>query len=347
MGVENLGEGRGFTAQGLTHDGVAGFSYTPGTSGVYGENLAGGAGTSGQSSGDTEGGANVGVNGWISAEEPVANATAVRAANHGGNGNGYGLWASHAGSGTAAYAETPAGRGVYGLHSNATGTQPGVQGQTNSATNLAPGVLGVSSAGTLGVGVLGSAASGVGVLGVGSNIGLIGFHPTGGLAGYFSGHLAVTGTLTKGAGAFRIDHPLDPERKYLQHSFVESPDMKNVYDGVVRTDRRGFATVRLPAYFQALNRYFRYQLTLVGRAAWGAQAVVWEKIRGNRFVIRSKPRVEVSWQVTGIRKDRYANANRIQPELAKPSAERGTYLAPELYGKPRSQASFRLPEIND
>ena len=30
------------------------------------------------------------------------------------------------------------------------------------------------------------------------------------------------------AGAFKIDHPLDPENKWLSHSFVESPDMMNV-----------------------------------------------------------------------------------------------------------------------
>ena len=66
-------------------------------------------------------------------------------------------------------------------------------------------------------------------------------------AGYFSGNVLVTGTLTKSSGSFRIDNPLDPANRYLQHSFVESPDMKNIYDGVVRTDGRGYATVRLPA----------------------------------------------------------------------------------------------------
>src|SRR5262249_36497266 len=35
--------------------------------------------------------------------------------------------------------------------------------------------------------------------------------------------LSVGGTLRKAAGAFRIDHPLDPANKYLSHSFVESP----------------------------------------------------------------------------------------------------------------------------
>jgi hypothetical protein len=264
--------------------------------------------------------------------------------------------------------------GVWGAHRSANGTAAGVLGNTLSDDANAVGVQGVVlptnagagskalwgyNAGTgangfgvygeqqgSGVGVVGTAVSGAGVFGTTTNqsgIGVMGYRPNG-LAGLFVGNLAVSGTLTKGAGAFRIDHPLDPTHKYLQHSFVESPDMKNVYDGVVRTDRRGFATVRLPAYFGALNRDFRYQLTLLGKAAWGAQAVVWEKIHGNRFVIRSKPRVEVSWQVTGIRKDPYANAHRIEPELPKPPSERGTYLAPEVYGKPQARAAYRLPK---
>jgi hypothetical protein len=218
----------------------------------------------------------------------------------------------------------------------------------NTATNgNGSGVFG-SHTGS-GIGVLGTAASGVGVAGTTTNqngIAIVGYRPNGS-AGLFVGNVHVQGTLSKSAGSFRIDHPLDPAHKYLQHSFIESPDMKNVYDGVITTDRRGFATVRLPRYFQALNRSFRYQLTLMGKAAWGAQAVVWKEIRGSRFVVRSKPHVKVSWQVTGIRKDRYANAHRIQPELAKPASEQGTYLAPELHGKSGSQASFRLPNRKD
>jgi hypothetical protein len=141
-------------------------------------------------------------------------------------------------------------------------------------------------------------------------------------AGYFSGdvnvtdNLSVEGTLTKAAGSFRIDHPLFPATRYLQHSFVESPDMKNIYDGVVRTNSRGYATVRLPRWFQALNRDFRYQLTTIRSFA---RAVVWSEVRRNRFVIRtSRPRVKVSWQVTGIRHDAYARAHRIRVEVAKP-----------------------------
>ena len=45
------------------------------------------------------------------------------------------------------------------------------------------------------------------------------------------GNLKVKGTVSKLAGSFRIDDPLDPENKYLSHSFVESLDMMNVYNG--------------------------------------------------------------------------------------------------------------------
>jgi trimeric autotransporter adhesin len=146
--------------------------------------------------------------------------------------------------------------------------------------------------------------------------------------------LDVTSSLTKPAGSFKIDHPLDPANKYLYHSFVESPDMKNIYDGDVTTDANGFATVTLPDWFQALNRDFRYQLTVIGQFA---QAIVAQKIENNQFQIRtSLPNIEVSWQVTGIRQDAFANAHRIQTEVEKAPADRGHYLHPELFGAPET-----------
>lgn len=77
-------------------------------------------------------------------------------------------------------------------------------------------------------------------------------------------NLTVDGRLTKAAGSFKIDHPLDPANKYLLHSFVESPDMMNIYNGEVALDGLGKATVELPAWFEALNQDFRYQLTAIG-----------------------------------------------------------------------------------
>jgi hypothetical protein len=155
-------------------------------------------------------------------------------------------------------------------------------------------------------------------------------------AGHFFGDVTVSGTLTKGAGAFRIDHPLEPAHKYLQHSFVESPDMMDVYNGNVTTNGKGFATVTMPRWFQALNRTFRYQLTIIGTRGWNARVV--QQIAHNRFTLQSdQPKVRVSWQVTGIRHDRYANAHRIQVVVPKPKAEQGKYVHPELYGKPKAE----------
>jgi hypothetical protein len=150
-------------------------------------------------------------------------------------------------------------------------------------------------------------------------------------------------SLSKGSGSFKIDHPLDPANKYLYHSFVESPDMMNVYNGNVVTNKNGMATVVLPEYFEALNRDFRYQLTVVGQFA---QAIVAKKVDHNRFMIRtSKPNVEVSWQVTGIRQDAYANAHRIEVEEDKPQQEQRHYLHPELFGaSPEQTVGYRAAQ---
>ena len=191
-----------------------------------------------------------------------------------------------------------------------------------------------------GRGVEGSSFNGIGVNGVGI-IGVNGISDstnpndsavrgisTSGIpyAGDFLGNVRVSGMLTKGGGSFRIDHPLDPKNKYLSHSFVESPDMMNIYNGNITTNAAGEAIVEMPSYFDALNRDFRYQLTVIGQFA---QAMVAEKINGNWFKIKTdKPRVEVSWQVTGIRQDKFAEKNRIQVETEKSKTERGTLQNP-------------------
>jgi hypothetical protein len=153
-------------------------------------------------------------------------------------------------------------------------------------------------------------------------------------AGWFAGRVTVTGMLIKGGGTFKIDHPLDPENKYLSHSFVESPDMMNIYNGNITTDAAGIASVALPSYFDALNKEFRYQLTVIGTFA---QAIISKEISGNAFEIKtSVPNVKVSWQVTGVRKDVWANANRVIPETEKSQSEKGKYFHAAEYGKDES-----------
>jgi trimeric autotransporter adhesin len=152
-----------------------------------------------------------------------------------------------------------------------------------------------------------------------------------------NGNVVITGNLSKGSGSFKIDHPLDPANKYLYHSFVESPDMMNVYNGVATLDAHGAAWITLPDYFEALNRDFRYQLTAMGRPQ--PSLYIAREISGNRFRISGgKAGGRVSWQVTGIRHDAYADAHRIQVEEEKPVADRGKYLHPELFGAPPEQA---------
>lgn len=159
-----------------------------------------------------------------------------------------------------------------------------------------------------------------------------------------NGDITITGNIAKGGGTFRIDHPLDPENKYLVHSFVESPDMMNIFSGNITTDENGMATVQMPDYFEAANKDFRYQLTVIGTFA---QAIIKEKINGNVFVIQTnEPNVEVSWAVTSVRADRYAEENRIVPVVEKEL--KGSYIHPELYGagndKSESAAQIKLEE---
>ncbi|MBS1787622.1 MAG: hypothetical protein JST85_07870 [Acidobacteria bacterium] len=91
----------------------------------------------------------------------------------------------------------------------------------------------------------------------------------------------------------------------------------------------------MPEWFESLNRDFRYQLTVVGKFA---QAIVAQKVKDNRFVIRTnEPNVEVSWQVTGVRQDAWANRNRIPVEERKDEIEKGYYLHPEAFDQPEEK----------
>ena len=150
------------------------------------------------------------------------------------------------------------------------------------------------------------------------------------------GDVDIVGSVSKGGGSFRIDHPLDPRNKLLYHSFVESPDMMNIYNGTVVTGGDGRATIELPDYFEALNQEFRYQLTVIGEDVPDVHFVrVTREVEGNSFSIKSTPGdLKVSWQVTGVRHDAWARKNRIPNTVEKTGDQRGKLVHPEAFGEP-------------
>jgi hypothetical protein len=152
------------------------------------------------------------------------------------------------------------------------------------------------------------------------------------------GDLDVSGSLNvTGAKHFKIDDPIDPTNKYLYHTSVESPDMMNIYNGNVILDSKGQAEIILPDWFEALNKDFRYQLSSIGRSA---PVYISREIEHHRFQIAGgTPGLKVSWQVTGIRHDSYAEAHRSPVEADKPAGEVGHYLHPELFSSPSVSAA--------
>jgi len=136
----------------------------------------------------------------------------------------------------------------------------------------------------------------------------------------------VGGTLSKGSGTFMIDHPLDPKNKLLYHSFVESPDVKNLYDGVETFNDEGRVEIMLPDYFLALNKDFRYLATSMGAPMPNLH--IEKEIKEQSFwfglvkrpvftIAGGEPNGKVSWQVTGTRKDVFIVEHPIVTEVEK------------------------------
>ena len=236
--------------------------------------------------------------------------------------------------------------GVSGSGVGVQGTCPnhiGVRGDSDSH-------VGIRGRSQTGVGMRGSSAQpgdgfngGIGVHGLGTNgatavagasqggVGVLGSATGGGLAGLFQGNVTVTGTLSASAKSFKIDHPLDPENRYLVHAAVESPDMKTIYDGIATLDDKGEATVRLAEWFEALNKDYRYQVTCIGSAAPDLHIAT--EISDNQFTIGGgPPNGKVSWQVTGIRRDSWAIANPVSVEQDKRTENQILRLTAETAG---------------
>lgn len=366
--------GPGIDASSQQNDGVRGQAQRDGAAAVRGEHSATGQGVAGQSVSGTgvQGHGRIGVLGET--DNDSGPGVVGRA--------GSGAWPFQmgavvgqaaataipgvAGTASGAFAAGVLGRASGGLGAGVEGEGfVGVRGTTTLSGFLAPGVMGngkgaagygVVGLGTgNGAGVLGTCSSGIGVSGMsdGSGTGIYGFSPNPtnvgayAWAGRFQGAVNVTGPVHKSGGGFRIDHPGRPATHYLQHWFVESDVMRNLYDGVVVLGDDSTAVVQLPRWFEELNDSFCYQLTALGGPAPDLH-VAREVSEGSFIVAGGNPRQRIAWQVTGVRKDPWARANSLPAELPKAPEERERYRHPELYDQPPERGiDFMLNGASD
>jgi hypothetical protein len=357
------GTGNGVTGQSKEENGangVLGLTSAATGSGVFGsnDNKKGGNGVTGMSQ------AGFGVFGQTEATGPQD----IRVAGVAGF--------SDRGDGVLGQTSTGESFGVHGVNRSGFGDgvrgegNNGVHGITTTGNIFGAGVRGetqVNASGVLGVAPVGYGVAGVsGGIGAGAvvalpNAGVLGINAKGpGVAGYGSdsqpgvfaqgsptaitafgavsvlGDVSATGTIGAPIKKFRIDHPLDPANKYLNHASVESSEMKTIYDGIAVLDDQGQAIVELPVWFEALNTAFRYQLTPIGAPAPGLHIA--EEVSTNRFKIAGGPaKLKVCWQVTGIRHDASAQALPLIVETDKSPEEQGYYLHPEYHGQPQER----------
>ena len=323
-GVSQTGDG-GTGVTGLGGNSINGPLAGAGVQALGGSNLGGGDGGPGLDAlggGATAGGtAGTGVLGH-GGNSAQTGGTGARITGGGGffNVGGSGVIAT----GGENHSGVGGGTGVEAIGGNSEQADGGV-GIIARGGNTESGFGGTGLFATAGLGSIpGLAAVFGGGVHVNGNLDVMG--PAGG------GNINVTGDLNVvGTKNFKIDHPLDPENKYLLHAAIESSEVLNVYSGNTVSNATGEAVITLPEWFEALNRDLRYQLTVIGTFA---QAIVAEKVKHNRFTIRtSVPNVEVSWQVTGVRSDAVMRKQPFKAEENKPERERGKYLTPGLFNK--------------
>jgi hypothetical protein len=126
-----------------------------------------------------------------------------------------------------------------------------------------------------------------------------------------AGASSFAGSLTKGSGSFKIDHPLESKKDthHLVHSFVESPQANNIYRGSVALSD-GQATVNLDEVstmtegtFVALNTSIHVYTS--NESDWDA---VKGSVSGNILTIEcqnAESNAMVNWLVIGERQDQH------------------------------------------
>ncbi|MGH1388240.1 hypothetical protein [Kordia sp.] len=233
---------------------------------------------------------------------------------------------------------TGTGNGIYGFNFGGTGN--GVYGQTDTAGGT--GVYGLSQ--SSGYAIQGeNTGSGSGVFGLTSHTGSYGVvgQNTGvsNNAIHANGNLSASGTKT-----FKIDHPLDPENKYLKHFSIESNEILNVYRGIATFDANGKAVIAMPDYYESINKNPSYQLTPIGAAMSGLY-IERELTNGNFVIAGGISGKKVSWQLTAERNDPYLKQNPKERFVEVDKGEnRGKYLMPHLYDKEKSKEIFKNKE---
>lgn len=240
------------------------------------------------------------------------------------------------------------GIGVFALADATSGSTAGIRGQ--SASTAGTGLVGLASAGsgeTNGVFGKSNSTDGAGLSGLaasssGTNYGVYGETAslTDGFGVYCVGDSAATGLKT-----FQIDHPLDPANKFLNHFSAEGPEPFLIYRGTAVCDEHGAAAVRLPDYFEAINRDPQYQLTPIGAPAL---LYIAQEVKDNRFLIAGgQPGMKVCWTVTAVRNDRFVQRYGARTEVQKSPEQRGKYLHPELVSQPASMRLRQHPVVSE
>jgi len=325
-GLHNEG-GYGVYGSSISGVGVHGSAFNNSQPSVEGQHTGGGTGVSGTSTSGT------GVSGASQRGTGVTGNSQSGSGVSGASNQGIGVFGTCNNPGVGSIwgdSQINDGAGVVGNSVNGTA----IWGQSTTDQGRLEGGGAYANVGVLGLADFGNGV--LGYAGIGSAVAGVATDPNG-FAGFFNGNVTVTGTIFKGASNFRIDHPLDPANKFLNHAAVESDQMKNFYDGTVKLNSKGEAEVRLPRWFASINRDLRYQLTPLGAAAPNLHVA--SGVRDGKFRIAGgRPGGRVCWQVTGIRSDTWARKNPLVVESPKPRHHRGKYLHPKLHGKKQTQA---------
>jgi len=137
------------------------------------------------------------------------------------------------------------------------------------------------------------------------------------------GNSVFVGSVSKGGGSFRIDHPLPAKKDthFLLHSFIEGPTPDLIYRGVV-TLVDGTATINIDEVsdmtegtFILLNK--RVQCFTTNESGWDLTK---GKVEGNILTItsqNSESTDEISWMVVGERQDEWMRNSDMTDEDGK------------------------------